>query len=216
MNGRSRQVKRTEPRRYDSSGRRERARQTHDKTLDVAQSLFLEQGYAATTVQSVADRAGVSAATIYKTYAGKSGLVRAVCRRALAGAGPIPAEERSNALRSSAPPHVVIEDWGRLVAEVSPRIAPLLLVLRDAAGSDDEAAFLVDELEQARLSRMADNARFLAKAGGLRPGVSVNDARDVLWACSSPELYDLLVNRRRWSVAKYSRFVTNTMSGTLL
>ena len=63
---------------------------------------------------------------------------------------------------------------------------------------------------------MADNGRHLARAGHLRDGLTARDARDVLWLCSSPDLYELLVIRRRWSVAKYRRFVTDTMVNALL
>ena len=201
---------------YDSTGRRARARQQHAAALDTAHALFLEQGYTATTVESIALAAGVSAATIYKSYGGKAGLVRELCRRALEGAGRVPAEERSNALRADVDPRRLIEGWGRLREEVSPRISPLLLLLRTAADADPDAAALHEELDQARLDRMADNARFLARAGHLRAGVTARDARDVLWLSSAPELYDLLVTRRGWSVAKYSRFATDTIITALL
>ena len=59
--------------------------------------LFLERGFVATTVEAVATAAGVSPATVYKTYGGKAGLARSLCERALGGVGPVPAEERSNA-----------------------------------------------------------------------------------------------------------------------
>jgi AcrR family transcriptional regulator len=203
-------------RRYDGRGRQARARQQHAATLDRARALFLAEGFAATTVESIAVAAGISAATVYKSYGGKAGLVRALCERALAGAGPVPAEERSNALRSGPDPRQVIEGWGRLTAEVAPRIAPLLLLLSDAAQGDPEAAALHDELDRARLARMAENAGVLATAGHLRPGVTKRDARDVMWLCSSPELYDLLIRRRRWTLARYSRFVTDTMTSALL
>lgn len=201
---------------YDASRRRERARAQHVAALDEARARFLADGYAATTVESIAQSAGVSAATIYKSYGGKAGLVRELCQRALAGAGPIPAEERSDALRSGSDARQVIEGWGRLTAEVAPRISPLLLLLRDAAQADPEAAALRDELDGDRLTRMAANARFLADGGHLRTGLTGRDARDVLWTCSSPELYELLVKRRRWSVAKYSRFVADTIASSLL
>src|SRR5215208_4214095 len=84
---------------YDASGRRERARLQRERTLERARELFLGQGYAATTVESIADAAGVSVATVYKTYGGKAGLVRELCSQALAGTGPVPAETRSDALR---------------------------------------------------------------------------------------------------------------------
>jgi len=201
---------------YDASGRRERARQQHAGALEAARALFLEHGYAATTVESIAQRAGVSSATIYKTYGGKSGLVRELCRRALAGGGPVPAELRSDALRSTADPRAVIDGWGRLREEVAPRISPLLLLLGTAAHADPEAAALRDELDQARLVRMADNARYLERGGHLKEGFTARDARDVLWFSTAPELYDLLVIRRRWSVAKYSQLLTDTIATALL
>ena len=92
---------------YDASGRREQARRQFAAALDAAQARFLAHGYGATTVESIARAAGVSSATIYKTYGGKAGLVRSLAQRALEGAGPIPAEQRSNALRSAADPRAM-------------------------------------------------------------------------------------------------------------
>lgn len=204
------------PRAYDASRRQERARRQYEAALAAARARFLDHGFAATTVESIAAAARVSAATIYKSYGGKAGLVRALCQRALAGAGPVPAEERSNALRSLSDPVQVIEGWGRLAAEVAPRVAPLLLLLGDAARVDPEAGALAEELDQSRLTRMAENARYLAFAGHLRPGVTASAARDVLWLCSSPELFDLLVNRRGWTLDQFRHFVADTMTKALL
>jgi AcrR family transcriptional regulator len=207
--------KRKPGRTYDATRRQERARKQRQTTLERARDLFLENGYTATTVDAIARSAGVSAATVYKTYGGKAGLVRDLCTQALAGTGPVPAEERSNALRAANDPRTLIEGWGALVAEVSPRVSPLLLVLRAAAETDADAAALFAELDQARLDRMADNAGHLARQGRLRPGISVAVARDVLWLCSSPELYDLLVQKRGWSTERLSVFVTDTITGAL-
>lgn len=202
---------------YDGTRRLERARRTHQGLLDAALDRFLEHGYAATTVESIARDAGVSAATVFKSYGGKPGLVRALCDRALEGAGPLPAEQRSDALKQSASdPRSLIEGWGRLTVEVAPRVAPILLLLRDAAATDSLAAALHDELDRNRLRRMTVNARHLVRAGYLRPGVGLAETRDVLWLYSSPELYDLLVRRRRWSVVRYGRFVADAMIAALL
>lgn len=204
------------PRPYDGSGRQTRARQQHDSTLAVARRLFLEAGYVATTVESIAKAAGVSAATIYKSYGGKAGLVRELCERALSGAGPVPAEERSDALRAGDNVRGLIQGWGELAAEVSPRVSPLLLHLRAAAETDREAAALHAELDATRLARMADNARHLADSGDLRPGITGDDARDVLWVCTSAELYDLLVQRRGWTAEHFGQFIADTIIGALL
>jgi AcrR family transcriptional regulator len=204
-------VKRT----YDAAGRQARADAQRAAAYDVARELFLRDGYAATTVDSIAQAAGVSAATIYKTYGGKAGVVRGLCERGLAGGGPVPAETRSNALRDG-DGHALVAGWGALVAEVSPRIAPLLLVLRDAAREDADAAALFEEFDAQRLRRMRDNARALMQTGAVRSDVSVDDVRDVLWLASAPELYELLVRRRGWSVKKYARFVGEMMRDALL
>jgi AcrR family transcriptional regulator len=201
---------------YDASRRQERAREQQEAALAHAHRLFLERGYAATTVEAIARAAGVSAATVYKSYGGKAGLVRRLCERALAGEGPVPAETRSNALRSDDDVHSVVTAWGALAAEVSPRISPLALVLRSAAETDPEAGSLHAEISQARLRRMTDNARFLAAHGHLRAGVSARTARDVLWWCTSPEFYDLMVVQRGWSPKRFGQLVSETISGTLL
>jgi AcrR family transcriptional regulator len=207
-------AKRKRKRTYDATGRQERARRQREATLEQAWELFLAHGYAATTVESIAQAGGVSAATVYKTYGGKAGLVRELCTKALAGTGPVPAEQRSDALRAANDPDTLIEGWGALVEEVSPRVSPLLLLLRTAAETDPDAAALYVELGQARLDRMTDNARHLARH--FRGSVSVAQARDVLWVCTSPELYELLVLQRHWTPRQLGAFVTKTIAGTLV
>jgi AcrR family transcriptional regulator len=205
------------PRPYDATGRQARARRQHEAALEHAQALFLEQGYAATTVEAIARAAEVSAATVYKTYGGKAGLVRELCARALAGDDPVPAHDRSDALRlATDDPRDIVDGWARLLSEVSPRFSPLLLLLAVAAESDAEAAALQAELDDERLERMSLNAAFLADGGHLRHGVTEEEARDVLWLCSSPELYELLMVRRRWPAERFGAFVADTMAGTLL
>ncbi len=202
---------------YDSSRRRAQSRRTHDALLDAALARFVDQGYTATTIESIAADAGVSEATIYKSYGGKSGLIRALCERALAGTGPIAAEQRSDALQASeTDPRQVVEGWGRLTTEVAPRIAPLLLLLRDAADGDPAAAALRTELDTNRHARMQHNARYLVNGGHTRPGIRLAEATDVLWTYSSPELFDLLVRRRHWSLRRYSRFIVEAIQNALL
>ncbi len=212
----SAQSARVKPRPYDASGRQARAKASHDAALEAASALFLSSGYNATTVEAIAQRSGVTAATIYKSHGGKAGLIRELCRRALEGTGPTPAHERSNALRDRGDATALIEGWGRLLAEVSPVMSPLLLVLRTAADGDGEAAALYAELNQSRLDRMAENARFLARAAPLADGVTRTEVRDVLWLTSSPELFDLLVTQRGWSLKRFAAFVTRTLMRGLL
>ncbi len=204
-------------RRYDSSRRLQQARRSRDRIIELAEELFLRDGYAATTVAAIAKRAGVSVDVIYKTFEGKPGLVRAIYRRALEGEGPVPAEQRSDRIQAEErDPRRIISAWGRFVTEIAPRGAPVVLMIRAAAATDPELVPLVEEIDADRLRRMTANARRLHEAGHLRAGVSVSAAADILWTYSSPELYELLVLRRRMPVVRYGRFVADAMAAALL
>ncbi|MCU1388151.1 MAG: helix-turn-helix transcriptional regulator, partial [Ilumatobacteraceae bacterium] len=147
----------------------------------------------------------------------KAGLVRALCERALGGQGPVPAEQRSDSLQATEPdPRKIIAGWGRLTAEVAPRVAPILLLLRGAADGDSTAAALLRDLDRDRHTRMTRNARTLVRGGHTRPGIRLSEASDVLWTYSSPELYDLLVRRRNWTPQRYGTFIADAIAGALL
>ena len=203
-------------RRYDATTRQEQARARREAALDAAERLFLSGGYLATSPEAIAAKADVSVATVYKTYGGKAGLLRDLCARALRGAGPVPAEQRSDALRDAGTARELIDGWAQLHLEVAPRVAPLLMVLSEAAYRDPDAATLRAEIEDRRLARMAENAAALLRLDGVRGDLAHDEARDVLWLATAPELYDLLVVRRGWSVARYGQHVTRMLLGSLL
>jgi AcrR family transcriptional regulator len=215
MEGNAAPVKPT--RRYDSSRRRRQALRTREAILDAARQLFLSGGYAGTTITSIAEAADVSVETIYKGFGGKPGLVRAIAEKGLEGAGPIPAEQRSDEMRTlERNPYRVMERWGTFVTEVAPLTAPIVLLMQTAAATDPEMVAMLEELDRARLARMEHNARRLFERGDFREGITLEHARDVLWAYSSPELYGLLVIRQRWPLERYGQFVAEGMTAALL
>lgn len=209
---------RVKPRRsYDSTRRQERARLTRDRILTAAEQRFLRDGYGTTTIANIAAEADVSPDTIYKSFGGKPGIVRAIRNRALEGEGPVPAEQRSDALHDhQSDPRKIIQAWGALTAEISPRVAPILLLIRAAGASDPDVLELLGEMDEDRVRRMTLNARRLHEAGHLRPGITVTHAADVLWTYSAPELYELLVLRRGWTPTQHGRFVADAMINALL
>jgi AcrR family transcriptional regulator len=208
-------VKRTRP--YDAARRQRAAQQRRDAVVDAASRLFMRAGFSGTTIAMIAAEAGVSEETVYKAFGNKMALVRAIRDKALAGQGPVHAEHRSDRMQASEnDPRRIIREWGVLAMEVAPRVAPVLLLVRAAAASHAELARLQAEMDAARLTRMTHNARTLLKAGHLRQGITLAAATDVLWTYSSPELYELLVIRRGWSVERYGRFVADAMIAALL
>src|SRR5580765_3562885 len=134
-------------RRYDATSRRARALHNQGAIVDAAERLFLRDGFQATTIPAVAAEAGVSQETIYKAFGSKTGLVRAIRERALAGDGPAHADQRSNALqKEERDPRRIIEGWGRLTIEVAPKVMPILQLVAAAAPGDPAMARLREEL----------------------------------------------------------------------
>jgi AcrR family transcriptional regulator len=198
-------------RRYDSPRRAEQAQQTRAAVVEAAKRLFLRDGFAATTVAAVAAEARVSVETIYKAFGGKPGLVRAICDTELAGG-----ERRTRLPLTEPDTRAIIRGWGRLSAEVAPRVAPILLLVRDAAATDPAMAHLRAEMDAGRLRRMTRNATHLADAGHLRDDITIQHAAEILWAYTSPELYEMLVLARGWPLDRYSDFIADAVIAALL
>src|SRR6476646_10450721 len=88
-------------RRYYSVRRAEAAQRHRAKVIDAARRLFLRDGFVATTIAGIARTAGVSPEMVYKVFGSKIGLVRTLRDEALAGAGPVHAERRSDRLQAA-------------------------------------------------------------------------------------------------------------------
>jgi len=159
----------------------------------------------------------VSVDTIYKSFGGKPGLVREIYQRGLEGRGAEPAYDRSDEMRQrEEDPRTIMREWGNLTAEVASVVTPIRLLMRHLAVTDDEIAAIVEQSEKERLARMRHHARFLLRRGFLRAGVTAGEATDVLWICSSIEIYELLVVRRGWSMSRFARYVGDFMIRALL
>lgn len=207
----------SQPRRYDSSGRQAQARRNRGEILDAAQRQFLDVGYGATTVAAIAGEAGVSVETVYKAFGGKPGLVRAMYDRALRGEGTSTAYERSDEMRAmETDPRTIMRKWGELTAEVAGLLTPIRLLIRAAAETDPDMAALLEDSDRERLQRMRHHATFLAERDYLREDLTIEQVADVLYTCSSLEIYDVLVRQREWALSDFARFVADFMINTLL
>ncbi|MGN7800311.1 TetR/AcrR family transcriptional regulator [Leifsonia sp. 22587] len=201
-------------RQYDSGARRARAEQVRARILDHARDILLADGYAGLSIPAVARACEISAESVYKRFPGRAALTRAVVEEALRGLGPVDAESRSDTLPADDLP-ALLDGWGRLTAEVSPRVAPVLLLVDAAAAHDPELAELARALADDRRTRMAHNAGRLLEAGHLPAELSLERATDILLVYSSPQLYDMLVVRGGWGLDEYARFVSAGIAAQL-
>jgi AcrR family transcriptional regulator len=204
---------------YDSTRRQEQARQTRRAVLEAAHRLFVEQGYAKTTMAEVAGEVGVSVETVYKAFGNKPGLVKAVFDVAVVGDDePIPMVQRELVQRIEAEPDAreKLRIYGEHLVTTGARTAAILLVVRAAAATDDGAAELWEQLQAERLTGMTAFAKHLDEGGHLRKDVSAAEARDVVWTHNSVEMWDLLVIQRGWSAKRFGTWVGRQLIAALL
>jgi AcrR family transcriptional regulator len=198
------------PRTYRSSVREEQARRTRQAILDAARLLISEKGFVATTIAQIAARAGVAVDTVYASVGPKPVLMRLLMETAISGSDQaIPAEQRDYVLRVRAAPTAEqkIRIYAEAVVAVNARLAPLHLVLRDAAAQAPELAEIRDEIVARRARNMRLFARDLADTGELRPGLDVEEIADVVWSMNSAEFFSLLVRERGWAQERFARWL---------
>jgi AcrR family transcriptional regulator len=208
-------VERTQPlrRAYDSTGRRARADESRRRILASAQDLFVERGYAGTTMADIAERAGVSAPTVYATGS-KVALLKVCIDRALAGDDePVAVVDRplSQWVYDTDDPREVLRRYAEMMGELAARAAPIYDVMVRAADAEPELADLQADLERQRLKASTIVADAIASRGGLPPGRTVEEARDTVWVLNAPELYVTLTRKRRWSTKRYVAWSRNAL-----
>ena len=189
------------------------------RVVEAARLRFLRDGYAPTTLATIAADADVSVETIYKTFRNKAGVLKAVFDVAAVGDdAPIPMLQREVVAEIRADPDPVqkLVRYARHLEAVMPRTAEIQLLVRATATLDPEIDAVWSQMKAERLTGMTAFAEHLEEAGVLRSGVTVDLARDVLWSYNSVELYELLVLERGWDLARYRDFLADALAAALL
>ena len=157
------------PRRtYDGAARQARTRRTQAAVVEAAQSLFVERGYAATTIEAISDRSDTPQATVYRLFSSKLGILKALLDVSIGGddeAVAVADRPQVRVLFSAEDPKGQLAGFAALLREIMARVGPVHRVLADAARSDQDAASLLAEIagNVTRVSR-ASPARWLVRA----------------------------------------------------
>jgi AcrR family transcriptional regulator len=176
-----------------------------------AKDLFLQDGYASTTIQAIADRAGVGVSTVYAVFGSKRGILRAI-RTAwhershirdvtLGGLGEAHPEER-------------LELLARATRRQWETGSAVIAIYTGAAAADTEAAA---ELSQALVGRRKAMETFaVSLQADLRPGLDAARAAAILQALCMAEVYEQLVRRSGWPADSYEAWLSQALKRELL
>lgn len=196
-----------------------RTRLARAAVVEAARSLFLERGYGATTVEAISELADVPPATVYRLFSSKHGILKSLLDVSIVGDDEdVPMADRPQIrdLLAEHDPGAQLSGFVTITAQVNAVVAPLYRILVSAAGTDADAAALLDALTRQRQEGQRLIARSLARSGALRPGLRERDAADVIHALLSPELYWLLVIDRGWKTERYQPWLAEALIDQLL
>jgi AcrR family transcriptional regulator len=202
-----------EKRPYHSHVRQRQAEETRRRILVAARSLFESRGYAVTTLEAIAEQALVSPKTITALFGSKLALL----------AEAINPEAFSPRVRQLIEELRALEDPSRqlsLVAQITRQayepLASSLELLRTAGAVAPELADVTRQIEARRRQNQARLIASLREQGALRPGLSLEEATDALWALTSYDLYRMLVVEQRWEPERYETWLAQLLVQHLL
>ena len=185
--------------------------------MEAAGELFVRNGYAATTIQAIAERAGVAVQTVYAVYGNKRQLLRELIESAIIGADDGVAHHRqAEAQRVADEPDARrrAELDAALSRSITERVAPIVRVAAEAAPSDPELAATMEEVKAARREEMVESAMILAGPDGLR--TDLEDAAATLYVLYSPAVAEMLRGDYGWTPEHFERWLARMMLSTVI
>jgi len=197
-------VKAPAKRAYRSPRREEQAQQTRRAIRDAAERLFLEQGYAATSISAIAEAAGVATETVYAIFKNKRSLLLEIEDTLIVGDDqPVPLRERDYVARAIATTDA--HERSRILSEggfaATARAADFGRVMRSAADTDPEVAAIYHARGEAQYGDVRGFVGMVAEVGEL--ALDFDDAVDLVYALSSIDICNRLVQQRGWTTDRY-------------
>lgn len=206
-------------RKYDSSRRKEQARQTRLQITEAAHKLFIERGYAGATIEAIAQEAGVAQETVYAIFGSKRKILAFLLDISLGG------DDQPIRILDRPEPQATMHDtdqrqqlsmFAKDITKILSRATPVFEIMRSASKTEPEINELLHGLYRERLKNMIRFVQSVISNGPLRDGMDEAQAGEMVWALTSPELFQLLKDERGWTAEKYAQWLADTLIRLLL
>ncbi len=209
----------TNKRKYDSTRRKKQARETRRQIVAASRDLFIQNGYAATTMEAIAQKSEVAVETIYAAFRSKRNLlIQAVNISVVGDDDPLSLFERPQikAVEMEPDPRLKIQMFSRQITDIMARIAPLFQVMRNVAKTDPAISDILADVLQGRFEGMEHFISLLIQTGQIDRDSDTQLIAETVWALSSAEVYSLLTQDRGWSNEKYQDWLAETLRKLLI
>ena len=204
---------------YRSELRAAQAQETRRSIVSAATRLFVEDGYGSTTINAVAEAAGVSRKTVFNAVGGKLDLLKLALDWSVAGDDEAVALSDRAAIRKlmdQPDARGVLTGLVALVVAISARVAHLYEALEASASMDPAARDLVAESQRRRLDDAHKVVRHLRDLDALTTHITEQEAVDVVWLAMDPAIFDRLVRLRGWTPGRFEEWLADTVCRQLL
>lgn len=199
--------------------RQQRARATRRAVLAAARRLFVDEGYGATTIQAIADEAGVAVQTVYAAFGNKRSILAELLDVSIAGDDEqvvVNAREWMRPVWEAPTAAERLRAYASAVSRIMAGAGDVFAVVSAAAATDPDVVELADTAERRRRTGAASVIESIRSVGELRPGLDPERAVDVLWLLNSPAVFRHLVRQAGWSGDEYRSWLADTMMRELL
>jgi TetR/AcrR family transcriptional regulator, regulator of autoinduction and epiphytic fitness len=198
--------------------RRTQIEATKGVILEAAARLFADRGYVGTSMETLAEEAGVVVQTIYNAFGSKFGVLTRLFDITIAGdERDVPLAERiGKDIHDEQDPRRIVDLLAAHLTSVHRRMHIVNRIIWTAVAVDPEIDAYWRTNRDLRMWGYTQAAKELHAKGGLRRGLSTETAAAVIWSLGNPETFDYLTQQRSWSDARYRRWVGDAMAGALL
>ena len=201
-----------------SGTRTEQAQKTRSRVIKAATRLFVERGYATTTIRAIAAEAGVSVPTVELLFGTKAQLLHVVIDVAVAGDDePVPVLSRAWAADAQAIRDLAdfLSVVAQVLSEAQARSAGVILAAYEAAASDPDIQLLILDRESQRERTTAWIVDSVLERAALRPGLDRAGAIDTVWMLMDPVIFNRLTRHRGWSEDRYASWFADSVTRLL-
>src|SRR5437868_9269474 len=198
---------------YHSRVRQRQAEETRRRILEASHEVFESCGYSATTLEAIAEIAEVSPKTIAAVFGSKRALLAEVINPE---AFSTPVKLLIEELRATEDPSRQVSLVAQITRQAYELLGSSLELLRTAGAVAPELADLAQQVEARRRQNQARLIVSLREQGTLHPGLSFEEATDVLWALTSYDVYRMLAVEQRWEPERYETWLAQLLVQHLL
>lgn len=200
-------------RRYDSTKRQERANEARARILAAAARLFSKQGIDGVTFEQIAEKAKVSAASVYAQFKSKAGLLEALAHSILLGPRY---ETTAQEAEGAEAPEAALRLTAKVACGIYQREHKELGLIRGATAYSPALKKLDASLENVRRNLQEARARLVFESNPALEELGFEKVRDIIWLFTGREFYRMLVHERNWSPKEYERWLAESLIRTLL